>query len=341
MAEKKTKYVYFFGSGKAEGTAQMKELLGGKGANLADMTSIGLPVPPGFTISTEACAYYSSHDGAYPQGLRDQVLENLAKLESLMGAKLGDNENPLLVSVRSGAAQSMPGMMDTILNLGLNPTSVKALIAKTKNERFAWDSYRRFMQMFGEVVMGVPHHEFESALQDVKDSKGKSLDTELDSKDLQEVIARYQRLYKRYTGEEFPVDPIDQLFKSINAVFKSWNNDRAIKYRQMNDIRGLLGTAVNIQSMVFGNMGETSGTGVAFTRDPSTGENQFYGEYLMNAQGEDVVAGIRTPQSIETLRAVNAEVYDQLVGIRSILEKHYKDMQDIEFTIQEGKLYML
>ena len=341
MAEKKTKYVYFFGSGKAEGTAQMKELLGGKGANLADMTSIGLPVPPGFTISTEACAYYSSHDGAYPQGLRDQVLENLAKLESLMGAKLGDNENPLLVSVRSGAAQSMPGMMDTILNLGLNPASVKALIAKTKNERFAWDSYRRFIQMFGEVVMGVPHHEFESALQDVKDSKGKSLDTELDSKDLQEVIARYQRLYKRYTGEDFPVDPIDQLFKSINAVFKSWNNDRAIKYRQMNDIRGLLGTAVNIQSMVFGNMGETSGTGVAFTRDPSTGENQFYGEYLMNAQGEDVVAGIRTPQSIETLRAVNAEVYDQLVGIRSILEKHYKDMQDIEFTIQEGKLYML
>ncbi|ADY13115.1 pyruvate, phosphate dikinase [Sphaerochaeta globosa] len=341
MAVKKTKYVYFFGSGKAEGTAQMKELLGGKGANLADMTSIGLPVPPGFTISTEACAYYSSHEGSYPEGLREQVLENLAKLETLMGAKLGDNENPLLVSVRSGAAQSMPGMMDTILNLGLNPNSVKALIAKTNNERFAWDSYRRFMQMFGDVVMGVPHHEYESALQDVKDSKGKTLDTELDSKDLQEVITRYQRLYKRYTGEEFPVDPIDQLFKSINAVFQSWNNERAIKYRQMNDIRGLLGTAVNIQSMVFGNMGESSGTGVAFTRDPSTGENQFYGEYLMNAQGEDVVAGIRTPQSIDTLKAVNAEVFDQLVGIRSILEKHYKDMQDIEFTIQEGKLYML
>ena len=341
MATKQTKYVYFFGSGKVDGTAQMKELLGGKGANLADMTSIGLPVPPGFTISTEACAYYSANNANYPEGLREQVLENLARLEDLMGAKLGSGENPLLVSVRSGAAQSMPGMMDTILNLGMTPDSVKALIAKTNNERFAWDSYRRFMQMFGDVVMGVPHHEFERALQDVKESQGKTLDTELDSKDLQEVIARYQRLYKRFTGEEFPTDPIDQLFKSINAVFKSWNNDRAIKYRQMNDIRGLLGTAVNIQSMVFGNMGETSGTGVAFTRDPSNGENFFYGEYLMNAQGEDVVAGIRTPQSIDTLRSVNPEVYDQLVGIRSILEKHYKDMQDVEFTIQEGKLYML
>lgn len=341
MAEMKKKYVYFFGSGKADGTAQMKDLLGGKGANLAEMTSIGLPVPPGFTISTEACAFYSTHAGDYPKSLRDQVLENLARLEELMGAKLGDAKDPLLVSVRSGAAQSMPGMMDTILNLGLNPDSVKAIIAKTQNERFAWDSYRRFMQMFGDVVMGVPHHEFETALQDVKDATGKTLDTELDSKDLQEVIARYQRLYKRHTGEEFPVDPIDQLFKAINAVFQSWNNDRAIKYRQMNDIRGLLGTAVNIQSMVFGNMGDTSGTGVAFTRDPSTGENQFYGEYLMNAQGEDVVAGIRTPQTIETLRAVNPEVYDQLVGIRSILEKHYHDMQDLEFTIQEGKLYML
>ncbi len=341
MATEQKKYVYFFGSGKVDGTAQMKELLGGKGANLADMTSIGLPVPPGFTISTEACAYYSANNASYPQGLREQVLENLARLEELMGAKLGGAENPLLVSVRSGAAQSMPGMMDTILNLGMNPDSVKALIAKTNNERFAWDSYRRFMQMFGDVVMDVPHHEFERALQDVKDSQKKTLDTELDSKDLQEVIARYQRIYKRFTGEDFPVDPIDQLFLSINAVFKSWNNERAIKYRQMNDIRGLLGTAVNIQSMVFGNMGETSGTGVAFTRDPSNGDNHFYGEYLMNAQGEDVVAGIRTPQSIDTLRSVNPEVYDQLVGIRSLLEKHYKDMQDVEFTIQEGKLYML
>jgi len=341
MAAKKSNYVYFFGSGKADGTAQMKDLLGGKGANLAEMTSIGLPVPPGFTISTEACAFYSANSGSYPEGMRDEVLENLARLEKLMGAKLGDSENPLLVSVRSGAAQSMPGMMDTILNLGLNPTSVKALIAKTNNERFAWDSYRRFMQMFGDVVMGVPHHEFERALQDVKDSKSKVLDTELDSNDLQEVIARYNRLYKRFTGEEFPTDPIDQLFKSINAVFRSWNNERAIKYRQMNDIRGLLGTAVNIQSMVFGNMGDSSGTGVAFTRDPSSGENQFYGEYLMNAQGEDVVAGIRTPKTIDTLKAVNPDVYQQLIDIRSILENHYHDMQDIEFTIQEGKLYML
>ena len=341
MAVKKSNYVYFFGSGKADGTAQMKDLLGGKGANLAEMTSIGLPVPPGFTISTEACAFYSANNGSYPEGMRDEVLAHLARLEELMGAKLGDSKNPLLVSVRSGAAQSMPGMMDTILNLGLNPTSVKALIAKTNNERFAWDSYRRFMQMFGDVVMGVPHHEFERALQDVKDSKGKVLDTELGSDDLQEVIARYQRLYKRFTGEEFPTDPIDQLFKSIHAVFRSWNNDRAIKYRQMNDIRGLLGTAVNIQSMVFGNMGDSSGTGVAFTRDPSSGENQFYGEYLMNAQGEDVVAGIRTPKTIETLKTVNPEVFQQLIDIRSILERHYHDMQDIEFTIQEGKLFML
>ncbi|MDY4611066.1 MAG: pyruvate, phosphate dikinase [Sphaerochaetaceae bacterium] len=341
MPAKSMKYVYFFGDGKAEGTAKMKDLLGGKGANLADMTSIGLPVPPGFTISTEACAYFSANAGAYPEGLRDEVLANLAKLEKVMGAKLGDAKNPLLVSVRSGAAQSMPGMMDTVLNLGLNPDSVNGLIKKTGNERFAWDSYRRFMQMFGDVVMNVPHHEFESALQDVKDEKHKVFDTELDIEDLKEVIARYSRIYRRFTHEDFPVDPLDQLFKAIDAVFRSWNNDRAIKYRQMNDIRGLLGTAVNVQSMVFGNMGQTSGTGVAFTRDPSTGENRFYGEYLMNAQGEDVVAGIRTPQTIDTLKNVNPEVYEQLVGIRERLEQHYHDMQDIEFTIQEGKLYML
>ncbi len=341
MPAKSMKYVYFFGDGKAEGTAKMKDLLGGKGANLADMTSIGLPVPPGFTISTEACAYFSANAGSYPEGLRDEVLANLAKLEKVMGAKLGDAKNPLLVSVRSGAAQSMPGMMDTVLNLGLNPDSVAGLIKKTGNERFAWDSYRRFMQMFGDVVMNVPHHEFESALQDVKDEKNKVFDTELDVEDLKEVIARYSRIYRRFTHEDFPVDPLDQLFKAIDAVFRSWNNDRAIKYRQMNDIRGLLGTAVNVQCMVFGNMGQTSGTGVAFTRDPSTGENRFYGEYLMNAQGEDVVAGIRTPQTIDTLKNVNPEVYDQLVGIRERLEQHYHDMQDIEFTIQEGKLYML
>ncbi|NLZ77273.1 MAG: pyruvate, phosphate dikinase, partial [Spirochaetales bacterium] len=315
--------------------------LGGKGANLADMISIGLPVPPGFTISTEACAYYSANDGAYPEGLREEILEHLATLEEMMGAKLGDAANPLLVSVRSGAASSMPGMMDTILNLGLNPESVKGLIAKTGNERFAWDSYRRFMQMFGDVVMGVPHALFEGALQDVKDEKGVQLDTDLDAADLQEVIKRYQKIYHDTVGSDFPYDPVEQLFLATNAVFKSWNNERAIRYRQMNDIRGLLGTAVNIQSMVFGNMGETSGTGVAFTRDPSTGENHFYGEYLMNAQGEDVVAGIRTPEPIETLEKVNPEAYRQLVEIRHILEQHYKDMQDLEFTIQEGTLYIL
>ena len=338
---KDKKYVYFFGAGQTEGRADMKALLGGKGANLADMTSIGLPVPPGFTITTEACAYFDEHEGAYPEGLRDEVLKNLAKLEKLMGAKLGDKKNPLLVSVRSGAAQSMPGMMDTVLNLGLNPDSLQALIDKTGNERFAWDSYRRFIQMFGDVVMGVPHSEFERVLQAVKDENGKTFDTELDVDNLKEVIKRYKIVYKKGTGEDFPTDPEYQLFKTIDAVFRSWNNERAIKYRLMNDIRGLLGTAVNVQSMVFGNMGETSGTGVAFTRDPSSGENRFFGEFLMNAQGEDVVAGIRTPQSIDTLAKVNPEVYGQLCQIRTKLEEHYHDMQDIEFTLQEGKLYML
>lgn len=341
MAKKITKYVYFFGNGVAEGTASMKDLLGGKGANLAEMTSIGLPVPPGFTISTEACSYFSSHNGEYPAGMKEEVLLNLKQLEKTMNAKLGDAENPLLVSVRSGAAQSMPGMMDTVLNLGLNPDTVAAMAKKTGNDRFAWDSYRRFIQMFGDVVMGVPHSKFEEAIQDVKDEEGKVYDYELNTENLISLVKRYKRIYKRHTGEDFPTDPYDQLFKAINAVFGSWNNDRAIKYRQMNDIRGLLGTAVNVQSMVFGNMGETSGTGVAFTRDPSTGDNHFYGEYLMNAQGEDVVAGIRTPQSIDTLCKVNPKVYDQLCEIRKTLEKHYHDMQDMEFTIQEGKLYML
>ena len=340
MPEKK-KYVYFFGDGKAEGSADMKGLLGGKGANLADMTSIGLPVPPGFTITTEACAYFDKHDGAYPEGMKEEVLKNLHKLEKLQNAKLGDSESPLLVSVRSGAAQSMPGMMDTVLNLGLNPSSLEALIKKTGNERFAWDSYRRFIQMFGDVVMGIEHSKFEYALQSVKDENGKHFDTELDVPMLKEVIKRYKIIYKKATGEDFPTDPEYQLFKTIDAVFKSWNNERAIKYRVMNDIRGLLGTAVNVQTMVFGNMGETSGTGVAFTRDPATGENKFYGEYLMNAQGEDVVAGIRTPQKLDTMKDVNPEAYKELANIRNILEKHYKDMQDLEFTIQEGKLYML
>ncbi|MFA5513393.1 MAG: pyruvate, phosphate dikinase [Sphaerochaetaceae bacterium] len=341
MAKNQEKHVYFFGDGKADGTAAMRNLLGGKGANLADMTTIGLPVPPGFTISTDTCAYYSANNGQYPEGLREEILENLKKLETVMGAKLGDSKNPLLVSVRSGAAASMPGMMDTVLNLGMNPDSAKALAEKTGNERFAWDSYRRFMQMFGDVVMGVPHEDFEHALQAVKDEKNKVLDTELDVEDLKEVIARYRKIYKDVIGSDFPTDPMVQLFASINAVFDSWNNERAIKYRQMNDIRGLLGTAVNVQAMVFGNMGDESGTGVAFTRDPSDGENIFYGEFLMNAQGEDVVAGIRTPETIETLKNINADAYQQLIDIRHILENHYKDMQDIEFTIQEGTLYIL
>ena len=335
------KYVYFFGGGKAEGRSGMKELLGGKGANLAEMTSIGLPVPPGFTISTEACDSFAKNDGAYPEGMRKEILASLARLEELMGAKFGDAQDPLLVSVRSGAAQSMPGMMDTVLNLGLNPDSVQGLIRKTGNERFAWDSYRRFMQMFGDVVMEVPHHDFEEALQSVKDEKGAALDTDLTADDLKVVVERYRDTYKRAVGADFPTEPLEQLFLAIDAVFNSWNNERAIRYRQMNDIRGLLGTAVNVQTMVYGNMGESSGTGVAFTRDPSTGENSFYGEYLMNAQGEDVVAGIRTPLEIDTLATVNAEVYQQLIEIREILEKHYRDMQDLEFTIQEGTLYML
>ncbi|MFA7371680.1 MAG: pyruvate, phosphate dikinase, partial [Sphaerochaetaceae bacterium] len=296
---------------------------------------------PGFTISTEACAHYSANNGEYPQGLREEVLAQLKMLEEEMGAKLGDSENPLLVSVRSGAAQSMPGMMDTVLNLGMNPDSAKALAKKTGNERFAWDSYRRFMQMFGDVVMGVPHADFEHALQEVKDERNREADTDLDVDDLIEVIKRYREIYKKVVHEDFPSDPIDQLFKSINAVFDSWNNERAIKYRQMNDIRGLLGTAVNVQAMVFGNMGNSSGTGVAFTRDPSTGDNHFYGEYLMNAQGEDVVAGIRTPLPISTLHEAKPHLYDQLMEIRTTLEQHYHDMQDIEFTIQEGKLYIL
>lgn len=341
MGKSEKKYVYYFGQKKVEGTAKMRDLLGGKGANLAEMISIGLPVPPGFTISTEACAYYSANNGEYPAGLREEVLAQLSLLEEEMGAKLGDPANPLLVSVRSGAASSMPGMMDTVLNLGLTPESAQALADKSGNPRFAWDSYRRFMQMFGDVVMGVPHEKFEKALQDVKNERNKVADTDLDVDDLLEVVKRYRELYKKVVNEDFPTDPIDQLFKSINAVFDSWNNDRAIKYRQMNDIRGLLGTAVNVQAMVFGNMGESSGTGVAFTRDPSTGDNHFYGEYLMNAQGEDVVAGIRTPLPIETLKESNETIFNELMGIRSILEKHYRDMQDIEFTIQEGKLYIL
>ncbi|HPQ39645.1 MAG TPA: pyruvate, phosphate dikinase, partial [bacterium] len=314
---------------------------GGKGANLAEMTNIGIPVPPGFTITTEVCRDYHNAGNRFPDGLLDELSEHVSKLETIMNSRFGDADRPLLVSVRSGAARSMPGMMDTVLNLGINPDVVDGLIRKTGDRRFALDVYRRFIQMFGDVVMGVPHDACEETLQSAKHAKGVSLDTELDADDLQKVIDTYIKLYEKHTGEMFPVDPAIQLQKSIEAVFRSWNNPRAIKYRQLNDIKGLIGTAVNVQTMVFGNLGDTSGTGVAFTRDPATGTNDFYGEYLMNAQGEDVVAGIRTPKPIETLEAQNPVIYSELMDIRQKLEAHYKDMQDLEFTIQEGKLYIL
>ena len=340
-AGKKQKFVYFFSAGQSEGDAKMKELLGGKGANLAEMSKIGIPVPPGFTISTQACAKFYENKESWPAGLEDEVKTHLAKLEKTMGLRLGDKNNPLLVSVRSGAAVSMPGMMDTVLNLGLNSEVVQGLILKTENERFAWDAYRRFIQMFGNVVMDMRHDTFEHILEKKKKQLNVELDTQLGANDLKEIVRQYKIAYQEETGEEFPQDPYDQLKKSINAVFRSWNNPRANKYRELNDIRGLLGTAVNIQSMVFGNMGESSGTGVCFTRDPSTGENKFYGEYLVNAQGEDVVAGIRTPEPLDKLKNQMPEIYKQLVKIRERLENHYRDMQDIEFTIQEGKLFLL
>jgi pyruvate,orthophosphate dikinase len=337
---KKTKHVYFFGGGKAEGRADMKALLGGKGANLAEMCSLGLPVPPGFTITTEVCDLFYKHHRKYPPGLEQEVTRNIARLEKLTGKTFGRGDNPLLVSVRSGAAASMPGMMDTVLNLGLNDETLRALIALTGNERFAWDAYRRFMQMFGDVVLGIEHDDFEHALQAVKTRRGAKLDTDLDVVGLKEVVAEYQKVYQR-AGKSFPQDARAQLNASIDAVFGSWNNPRAIKYRQLNDIRGLLGTAVNVQTMVFGNLGDDSGTGVAFTRNPSTGENRFYGEFLMNAQGEDVVAGIRTPLPIDELSGRDTTSYKQLLDIRRTLEEHYCDMQDIEFTIERGTLYML
>ncbi len=331
------KYVYSF----REGNKDMKEILGGKGANLAEMTSIGLPIPPGFTITTEVCDLYYKNGKKLDEEIKKQISEKLAELEREMGKRLGDKENPLLVSVRSGAAVSMPGMMDTILNLGLNDETVEGLKKNTGNPRFAYDSYRRFIQMFGNVVMGIEYNSFEEILDSIKKEKGVKLDTELDVDDLKKVIEKYKEMIKEKTGKLFPEDAKEQLDMAIEAVFNSWNNPRAIAYRRMNNIYGLLGTAVNVQSMVFGNMGDDSGTGVCFTRNPSTGENALYGEYLMNAQGEDVVAGIRTPQPINTLREQNEEVYNQLVKIREKLERHYKDMQDIEFTIEKGKLYIL
>ncbi len=341
------KYVYFFGKGKAEGKAEMKNLLGGKGANLAEMTNIGLPVPAGFTISTEVCTYYYANKKSYPKSLQSEVKKAIAKIEKAMGAKVGDVKNPLLVSVRSGARASMPGMMDTILNLGLNDEVAEGLVKKTNNRRFVYDSYRRFVQMYGDVVLGLkPVHKdeidpFEVIIEAKKKSKGVHLDTELTADDLKELVSLFKNAIKEKTGSDFPQDPITQLWGAIGAVFGSWNNDRAIAYRKMYDIPESWGTAVSIQSMVFGNMGDDSGTGVAFTRDAATGENVFYGEYLMNAQGEDVVAGTRTPLPMSQLAKDNPTIYGQLDKIRKKLEKHYRDMNDIEFTIQQGKLYML
>ena len=332
-----TKFVYSFD----EGNKDMRGLLGGKGANLAEMTNIGLPVPQGFTITTEACNDYYENDLKIRQEVIDQVEDKLAQLEREQGKKLGSDNNPLLVSVRSGAVFSMPGMMDTILNLGLNDTSVKGLIDSTKNERFSYDSYRRFIQMFSDVAMEVPKYKFENVLDKMKEAKGYSSDLDLTTDDLKVIVEEFKKIYKDEIGEDFPQDPKKQLMLAIEAVFRSWNNPRAIVYRKLNDIPGNLGTAVNIQSMVFGNMGMSSGTGVAFTRNPSTGGNRLFGEYLINAQGEDVVAGIRTPQSIDTLKEEMPEMYDQFVNITQKLEAHYKDMQDIEFTIENGKLYIL
>ncbi len=336
MSEAK-KHVYSF----EEGNKDMKQLLGGKGANLAEMTSLGITVPPGFTITTEVCDLYYKSGRTLTSEVKDQIAIKLNELENKMGKRLGDANDPLLVSVRSGAAASLPGMMDTILNLGLNDQSVLGLATKTGNPRFAWDSYRRLVQMYGDVVMEVEHADFEHILENVKDTKGAKFDTDLTTEDLMEIVRRYKAKILEVKGIPFPQDPLEQLSGSINAVFGSWNNYRAVRYRELNDIRGLIGTAVNIQTMVFGNLGEDSGTGVCFTRNPSTGEAKFYGEYLMNAQGEDVVAGIRTPKPVTALEEQMPEIYRELVDTCNRVEQHYKDMQDMEFTIQQGKLYIL
>ncbi|HTU88778.1 MAG TPA: PEP/pyruvate-binding domain-containing protein, partial [Gemmataceae bacterium] len=331
MAERK--YVYFFG--------------GGKGANLAEMTNIGLPVPAGFTLTTEICTYYYANNRTYPPEVKAQAEAALRKTEEVMGAKLGDAKNPLLVSCRSGARESMPGMMDTVLNIGLNESTLRGLIDKTGNERFAWDTYRRFVQMYGDVVLGLKPHDkheidpFEKIMDELKHAKNVQLDTDLTTADLQELVKRFKKAVKERTGKDFPEDAHEQMWQAIGAVFGSWMNDRAIVYRRQYGIPHEWGTAANICSMVFGNMGNDSGTGVAFTRDPATGEKVFYGEYLLNAQGEDVVAGIRTPKKIAELQKDMPDVYKQLDDIRAKLEKHYRDVQDIEFTVQKGKLWML
>src|SRR5580698_2508780 len=334
------KYVYFFGDGHAEGHGKMKDELGGKGAGLAEMTNAGLPVPPGFTIQTEACREYMPNHSVSKE-VNSQMDEALRRLEQLQGQKLGGADNPLLVSVRSGAKFSMPGMMDTILNLGLNDKSVEGLAKRTNNPRFAYDSYRRLIQMFGSVVLDIPKSAFEEVFDGKKRQKKANLDTDLDAKALQEVIAEYKKVVKQHTKHDFPQDPHEQLVMARDAVFRSWLNDRAKHYRRINNIDDMLGTAVNVQAMVFGNLGETSGTGVGFTRNPAIGTKEFYGEFLLNAQGEDVVSGVRTPVPILELHKIMPDVYNQLRDTTTRLEKHYKDMQDFEFTIQDGKLYML
>src|SRR5499425_3158630 len=336
-----TKYVYFFGAGKADGKGTMKDLLGGKGAGLAEMTNAGVPVPPGFTIATDVCRWYYGHGGALPSGFEAEQAAALERLEKLMGRRLGDPSDPLLVSVRSGAKFSMPGMMDTILNLGLNDRSVESLAKRSNNPRFAADSYRRLIQMFGNVVLEIPKSEFDEVLETKKKQKRAKLDTDLDAKALKEVIEEYKKVVKKHAKHDFPQDPREQLVMARDAVFRSWQNERAKHYRRINNIDDMLGTAVNVQAMVFGNLGETSGTGVGFTRNPATGNKEFYGEFLMNAQGEDVVAGIRTPVHISELEKIMPQVYNQLREITTRLEKHYRDMQDFEFTIQDGQLYML
>ena len=338
---KGSRTIWHFGPGKADGNAKLRDELGGKGANLAEMCRIGLPVPPGFTIGTSACARYYENRGRLPPPLRKQVREAIQTLEKRTGKGFGDPERPLLVSVRSGAAISMPGMMDTVLNLGLTAKAAEGLATRTGNRRFALDARRRFIQMFGNVVQGLALTKFERILEEEQAARGVYTEAELDAEALERVVTRYLSLYKRLAKHDFPDEPYEQLERSIDAVFGSWNGKRAIEYRKINDITGLRGTAVNVQSMVFGNQGDTSGTGVCFTRDPSTGENVFYGEYLMNAQGEDVVAGIRTPKELEGLAGDLPDAYEQLVDVRAVLEKHYADMQDIEFTIEEGTLYIL
>lgn len=331
------KYVYLF----SEGNASMRDLLGGKGANLAEMTSLGLPVPRGFTITTEACTRYYQDGKVIAKEIEDEIYRTMEKLEEIVGKKFGDPSNPFLVSVRSGARVSMPGMMDTILNLGLNDEVVVGLAKLTNNERFAYDSYRRFIQMFSDVVMEVEKSKFEAILDAVKEENNCENDCDLSAENLKEVVRRYKELFKKEKGFDFPQDPKTQLMEAVKAVFRSWENPRAIVYRRLNDIPGDWGTAVNVQEMVYGNMGNDSGTGVAFTRNPATGEKKLYGEFLMNAQGEDVVAGIRTPQSIDQLKEVMPDVYNQFVEIAEKLERHYRDMQDMEFTIERGKLFML